>query len=274
MKKQVKSWAAFGAVFAAATGAQAMGTVEPLGMPTQIFVMAQAHQHAANAGEAGEAGESGGQQDMDLAVDDANFIAILGEVEGHLRAAYELYRLGAVDLSKTHVKHPKDELYADLLPVFEKRGLKGFDAELVQMAALIESGAKAEDVLAALNATVVAIDENSASLRTAKTTVEAVHLLARTAAAEYKIGVEAGNIKDPHEFQDAWGFTETAKRLMAALSETERAVNAGAVNTIIAQLESLAPAWNDLTGASGTNVEANVLAATAARIEIAALSVK
>jgi hypothetical protein len=271
MKKQLKKWTALGAVFAAATNAQAMGPLEAAAPSTHVLMVAEAVQ---DAGEAGEAGESGDEQAIDLAVDDAAFIAILGEVEGHLRAANELYKLGAVDLAKTHVKHPEDELYADLLPVFEKRKLQGFGLELSDMAKAIEGGAKADAVTAALEIAVLAIDTNSAKVKTAKSTADAIHRLARTAADEYKIGVADGAIKDAHEFQDAWGFIETAKRLVDTVPESEKAANAEAFSAISAQLASLAPAWRDLTGASGTTVAPDVLAGAAARIEIATLSVK
>ena len=274
MRKQLKTWVAVGAVCVAATGANAMAQLAISAPHLSPLLAAETHKHTNVAGEAGEAGEAGGEQGLDLATDNAAFTAILGEVEGHLRAANELYKLGAVDLAKTHVKHPEDELYADLLPVFEKRGLKGFSAELSAMAKAIEDGLASEAVSAALDAAIIAIDANGASLRTAKTTADAVHKLARVAAMEYKIGVVDGVIKDAHEFQDAWGFIQTAKRLIDTVPETEKTANSEAFAAISAQLSGLDPAWSDLTGSSGTKIEPNVLAGAAARIEIAALSIK
>jgi hypothetical protein len=268
MKKSIKLWVALGAGVTAgvmtANGAFASGE----------------HQHGqgevliAQAGEAGESGGEGGGSEADASTDDAVLIDVLGQVEGHLRAANELYGLGAIEQAKTHVKHPEDELYADLVPAFEKRGMAGFAVELSAMAKLIETGAPTADVTAALTGVIAQIDAQSSGLRTAKETAEAVHSLVRTAAAEYAVGVKDAAVTDAHEFQDAWGFVQAAKRLVASLPDSERAAHAAAFDEMAAQLASLDPAWADLTGATGTKVDPVDLAVAAARIEIAGLSIK
>ena len=40
----------------------------------------------------------------------------LSLIRGHLFVGMELYRQGAVDHAKTHMKHPQDEIYASLRP--------------------------------------------------------------------------------------------------------------------------------------------------------------
>lgn len=44
-------------------------------------------------------------QATEAGADDAGFLTLLGFMEGHLRAGIELYRQGAADMAKTHMKH-------------------------------------------------------------------------------------------------------------------------------------------------------------------------
>ena len=79
-------------------------------------------------------GEGGGVTETDLKTNDVAFLTRLGLIRGHLLVGYELYKQGQVDMAITHMKHPRDELYAGLVPSIEYRGGKRFDDALSNLA--------------------------------------------------------------------------------------------------------------------------------------------
>ena len=89
-----------------------------------------------------------------------------------------------------------------------------------------------------------------------------------TAAEEYSAAVENGQVHDPHEYQDAYGFVEVARRLIGTLDTGSDAAVAQAVERARKALAGLDGAWPRLDG--GAAVDPSLLHGAAARIEIAA----
>src|SRR5690606_14752630 len=136
MNEQRKIWLGLGAaLIVTSTVTQAVDT-------THNHSSHQAMQVAAYSGGEGE-GE-GASAPADLSQDDAAYLAHLGLVRGHLWVGVQLYNAGHKGMALTHMKHPKDELYADLEPAFEARNEAGFADVLSALAAAVEAGEPAK----------------------------------------------------------------------------------------------------------------------------------
>lgn len=264
-----KTWTALGMALAASTAAYA-GVAAP-DYPGNHAKPATALQFvAASAGEGGEGGEGAAdEQDMD----DVGFLVALGLVEGHMTVGVELAKLGAAELSLTHMKHPQDEIYADLEPVLTARKAVGFAAELTVVADLVKGGADQAEIAPAFAALLAAIDE-SGSPDSARERAMAIVRLVRTAGEEYAAGRDGAAVNDAREYQDAWGFVQASKRLLAKAPEAENATNETAFTEIAGYLDGLDAAWPDLTGASPVDFDPTLLAGAAARIELIAIGLK
>ena len=129
-------------------------------------------------------------------------------------------------MAETHMKHPRDELYAGLVPAIRARGASPFDAALTELAEAVESDAGNERVETAWQAVDDAIRTIASSTdASVRQQLVAVANMVRTAADEYAIGVVDGEIDNAHEYQDAWGFVQVAQARLDALSpagEAER----------------------------------------------------
>lgn len=148
--------------------------------------------------------------EADLATDNIAYIAQLMVMRGHLQAGAALYEAGDQAMAATHMKHPQDELYADLVPAFEARGFEGFADALDALAAAVKSGASSAEVAAKLDAARAGIDEGVARVQAGpRETLLAMAEVLRTAADEFDEGVDNGIVVNAHEYQDAYGFMTT-----------------------------------------------------------------
>ncbi len=268
MTKRMRFWTGLGAaaLSGAVAGESAAFDIAAHHLSGKPITLAQA------SGEGGEGGESGGGSGV-KEVGHISYLTNLGLVEGHMRAGIELYKKGDSSAARTHMKHPADELYADLKPQFESMKIAGFDAELEAVAKAVENAAPE----AAIDASFVRLQAAIAKARgsvSAHDTAETVEHLVRKAADEYAIGVKDGKVNDPHEYQDAWGFVQAARSAMAAMPDDQRQKNAPALAEIEAELERVQVLWPDITGATPVTGDTTLLAAAASRIELAIQSIK
>lgn len=186
--------------------------------------------------------------------DDVAYLGQLGLVRGHLLVGIELYRRGAVEAARSHMKHPSDELYSGLVPAFAARGTTGFASELQRLAVLVEGTGTRTDIEAAYTALLATMALNEAAVRTSPTWTPGLDLrvaayLVRTAGDEYAEGVQDGRVVMPHEYQDAYGFVQVAQDLVDRLHADGRTPEA--VARARAALASLAGAWPDLPEPAG-----------------------
>lgn len=217
-------------------------------------------------------GEGGGVTETDLKTNDVAFLSRLGLIRGHLLVGYELYKQGQVDMAITHMKHPRDELYAGLVPAIEARGGKRFDEALSALADKVISRAPQAEVDKAyqnLESGIKAAE--SVASPDLKNTLQSIKELIRTAGEEYALGVEDGKIINLHEFQDAYGFTEIAKRRLHELSDTAKKQSPKTLEKVRGYLEELADLWPSIAPKGDVKGDASRLFGAAARIEIAAL---
>jgi len=199
---------------------------------------------------------------------DADYLAQLSFIRGHLNVGVNLYREDAMDASATHMKHPADELYTALLPAMAERGAAGFADELEALAVAVEQKRDAAAVESAYAALLDAIGNAQAVVREpdAATLVAVIVELVRTAAAEYDIAVgEGGVLENEHEYQDALGFVRTAREWVPTLATVTD--NAVAVSAIQSQLDMLLPIWPGLRAPARLETAPSVIHGAAAQIE-------
>lgn len=206
----------------------------------------------------------------ELIEDDAAFLERLGLIRGHLWVGNALYQEGQRDMSVTHMKHPRDELYAGLVPAIEARDAAPFDEQLTALAASVETGADDTIVQAAWHAVDRAIQSIEGAVDAGvDTQLLALAGILRTAGEEYAIGVVDGEIDNIHEFQDAWGFTQVVARRLddveVADGDTQQAVDRA--RELVAEL---APLWPSIAPQGPVDGRANRLHGAAARVELLA----
>lgn len=150
-------------------------------------------------------------------------------------------------MSATHMKHPKDELYAGLVPAIEARALTPFDAELTALAEAVEGEVDAAEVEQAWRDLDEAVEAAERGVdATPREQLMAIAGMLDTAAEEYEIAVFEGAVQDVHEYQDAWGFQQIALERVGqieATTEAERSAKAEAAVTV----SSLDDLWPGLT---------------------------
>jgi hypothetical protein len=270
MKKTIRKFAVLGTAVAATTAAQA----GPLAGNT--FAGKTFHDTSALAGPAaplilaaGSGGEAG--EGVGTGVDaDLMFHVGVGEVAGKMIAAATLYEQGQAEAAKGHMVRPSDDIYTALKPMLAEFNMPGFAAELTALADAIDAGAPAAEVKSKLAALTAATQENGAPEAPHELALTVVHLV-RNAGGDYANGVTDGKVTDAHEYQDAWGYVQAAKRLLGGAPDFMREEYGKEFEKISAYLDGLDSAWPDLTGEKPAGAESSVIAGTAARIELVSL---
>ena len=143
--------------------------------------------------------------------DHAEFLFKLGLLEGHLRVGQQLIAAGYPDLALPHYGHPVRELYDDVRPELERRGLSQFDGELIGLEALAAGQPKSKAMVAAQERVMLIL----ASLRA---TVPAPLLddqrfmlgvlaeVSVVASEDYSQSIEGNAITKPVEYHDSHGY--------------------------------------------------------------------
>lgn len=260
-----KVWLGIGAFVLAGTQVDFTGK----GAPSVDYATAL----AASPGEGGEGGEGGeAGHRVGTARSKVDWLTGLALVEGHLFVAMELLRADAKDAAHTHLKHPSDEIYTSLRPGFRRYHATGFAKELEQL-----SKAAAGEKSAAENAysqveKKIDLARQKAPANT-KTQLQVAARLLEDAAGDYRASLKNGRVADAHEYQDAYGFTKIAKRLIERaqpVNESERAaldISRG----VLKETDSL---WPSLPGDGVAGGDPAVLQAAASRLELAASSLR
>mgnify|MGYP000067749738 CR=1 FL=1 len=226
----------------------------------------------------GEGGEGeGAATEVDLATDDLAYLTQLGLMRGHLLVGNKLYQEGHAEHAKTHMKHPKSELYADIKPAFSARGAAGFAEQLEDLANKVTADSSLEDVTASYQQLTTAISNSESFVDEASASPAAKLKLAmtllRVAGEEYAIAVVDGKMENAHEYQDAYGFTQIAKTTVASIDEIDDTVSA-AKEKALSLLTELAPLWPSTIPPATLSTEASQIYGAAARIEVLALGLQ
>lgn len=227
--------------------------------------------HSAMAGSGGGEGAEGALSGNAM-TSDAAYLGQMAFIRGHLNVGVNLYREGQVEASATHMKHPGDELYANLLPAIEARGAEDFADQLEALAVAVENERPLVDVEQAYSNLLGAMSAaESVTEQDARTLGAVVVDLVRTAAAEFDIArADDGALENEHEYQDSLGFVRIARDLLEVIER--KTSNADAAAAIRVQLDSLMPIWPSLQAPQQLSADPSVIYDAASRIEIATLS--
>jgi hypothetical protein len=266
MVQNIKLWVGLGIAASLVAGAQAHAGQSPLHAGNGKILLAQ------NGGEGGEGGEGGSGAGDGL--NDAIFLSQLALIEGHMLVGAELYKAGEAEMAKTHMKHPRDEIYESLESTLAIRKSPDFAVALDAVGNAVTAGAPAEEVGRLHAAFAEAIHKARPQSLEAATAANAAIALVRTAAEEYEEGVKDGKIVELHEYQDAWGFVRVAAQILASLSDEERNEHKVEIGKMETELGKLGKLWPDVAGKMPVNGSAKDLFAAAARMELAALEIK
>lgn len=189
---------------------------------------------------------------VDLSTDDVAYLTQLGLLRGHLMVGFELYRNSLPEMSETHMKHPNEELYADLIPAFESRGCAGFANELTELTRVVSERETNEVVTSSyeLLSTSITRCEAVADRENRTVAMNVVLNLLANALLEYEIGVIDGAINNVHEYQDAWGFTKVAGEYVRLPTFTDDDEGRLIFNRLQGLITSLEPLWPSLNPTS------------------------
>ena len=173
----------------------------------------------------------------------------LGLIRGHLWVANELVVQGHLVLGGKHSKHPAQEVYKELEPLFESINSEGFADKLEFMAISLQNK-EVEDFQSAYLEVVTAISLIYPKMSlTVSQELEVTLGLLKQALTEYKVGVIEGAVVDLQEYQDARGFTHIAEesiRLMGDNAQTQ--IDKRHLLKLQAQFSTVYKLWPSLIG--------------------------
>lgn len=268
MHKRKKLWASISAItFASATGLVGCDTTVE---QNDSLASVQVSQSAVAISSDGE-GEGASALALDMTTSDITYLTQLSLIRGHLYVGHQLYMAGYLDHAKTHMKHPKSELYADIIPAFEARSTSGFGQELQNLATAVNDDLGSKEVDAAYQKLLdkITISETAVESmsQTPKEKLKLVAALLQVAGEEYAIAVVNGKMENAHEYQDALGFTTIARSIISQLD-----ANTDSHQHAATLVDSIKPLWPTLIPPSTLDTDAGEIYGVAAKVELLALS--
>jgi hypothetical protein len=143
--------------------------------------------------------------------DHAELLFKLGLLEGHLLVGRELIDAKQTKLALPHFGHPIRELYDDISGELQRRGVTGFDGELISLEALAAGKPtdpattaqyqKVMGIIAAVRATVPA-----GLLDNERFMLGVLGEVATISSEDYSESIEGGRIEKPVEYHDSRGY--------------------------------------------------------------------
>jgi hypothetical protein len=198
--------------------------------------------------EGGEGGE-GGDGAQEIASSDTAYLAVLGQMRGHLIVAKELMQQGNFAQAEKHIGHPVEELYGSVEPELQRRRVKPFKQTLTALLELIQAAPGSPETRQAYQSAVAAIDAAMLGVpenvrRDPNTTATVVREIVKVAASEYDASIADGAIVETIEYQDSRGFVLYAGELLkSSLGPGARADAVAILVPIQQRLAVLAKAW-------------------------------
>ncbi|MEA5441112.1 hypothetical protein [Cyanobium gracile] len=226
---------------------------------------------AAASSEGGEGGE-GGEGSQEIAASDTAYLAVLGQMRGHLIVAVELMQEGNVAQAEKHIGHPVEELYGSVEPDLERRRVKPFKESLTALLELIQASPGSSETRKAYQSAVAAIDAAMLGVpetvrRDPTTTAAVVREIVKVAASEYDASMADGAIVETIEYQDSRGFVLYAGELLTASLGPGTGPEAMALLVPIQRrLTALSKAWPSLKPPSRPVMDARTVTILASQL--------
>ncbi|MCG8440782.1 MAG: hypothetical protein MI723_03145 [Caulobacterales bacterium] len=236
MAHTTKRWSRLGLATALMGSTMLAGCATDVEDPDAALAAAAGHAHGGH-GEAGEGEGERGEGEGGAAVGALPLPQRLAFMSGHVAAGLSLYRAGDPEAAAPHLLHPVSETHEA-----ERQGLDalGFDAGLFEtVSAALEDGRPAEEIAPQLEAA----EANLAMLaeKAGGDPADIIRYLMETIVEEYAIAITDGEVSDPGEYQDAYGFAVVARERAADLPEEARPAVLSALDALIALWPDAAP---------------------------------
>jgi hypothetical protein len=236
----------------------ALGTAAAVTLPLQGTGAAPAAtvllaQHGGHGSAEGGEGGEGGAGEAAVAGSDVEYLAVLGQMRGHLLVAGELMALGQIAQAEKHIGHPVEELYGAVEPVLAGRGVAPFKPQLALLMELIQADPRGARTGPAYQGALAAIDTAmngvpAAARHDPRTIAAVVRALVTVAASEYDAAIADGAIVETIEYQDSRGFVLQAQQLLnTALGVGASPENRRILAPLQSRLAALAMAWPGAT---------------------------
>jgi hypothetical protein len=154
--------------------------------------------------------------------DHAELLFKIGLLEGHLMVGRELIQANQPRLALPHFGHPVRELYDDIQGELQRRGVTGFDGELIALEAMVAGKpndpatmAKYDGVIRILGAVRATVPSNL--LDNERFMLGVLGEVATIASEDYSESIEGGRIEKPVEYHDSRGYLLYASQEMRRL---------------------------------------------------------
>jgi hypothetical protein len=177
---------------------------------------------------------------------DVGYLVRLKMMRAHLGAAVEARAQQQVDESVMHIHHPMEEIWPELRPELDRRGVTQVQERLAEL----ELVAKTRDLIkidAAIKACEAAIIElenkTLQSPNARKYLPDVAAVLLRVAVVEYHEAFEGKVLKNPLEFRDGAYFVREARSILNMIAPDLKSKDAAAFEKMSSTLERLYSAW-------------------------------
>ena len=143
--------------------------------------------------------------------DHAELLFKLGLLEGHLMVGRELIEANQPRLALPHFGHPVRELYDDIQGELKRRGVTGFDGELIALEAMVAGKPRDPATMAKYDSVIRIIGAVRATVPSGLLDSERFMLgvlgeVATIASEDYSESIEGGRIEKPVEYHDSRGY--------------------------------------------------------------------
>jgi hypothetical protein len=231
--------------------------------------VAQAADHAREAGEGGEAGTLA-RLPPELA-----FAVRIALLRGHLLVGDELVKQQQWNAALPHFLHPTEEIYGDIQGELAGYNVPPFDGALKALAQAVKARKGGGDYAKALKAVNDALAAADAGMKARQSNwsgfvVEAAVEALKAASGEYQQAIVGGRIAKPVEYQDARGFVWEAERMIESVAADLQKQNAAALHEVRAGMAELKLAFPSPTPPRTPLKDHATVLGDVSRIELAA----
>lgn len=179
---------------------------------------------------------------------DIDYLAKLGLMRGHLIVARELLDRKEPKRALPHFGHPVEEIYLDIEPQLEERGVKEFKSSLLELQQLVQFSPNSSRLNAAFARAELGLDGAMASVpdnrrRSPGFTLRVIDQVLEAAGAEYTAAIANGKVTARIEYEDSRGFVLFADQLYGQVASALTKKDPQTARDVRASLTRLRAVW-------------------------------
>jgi Helix-hairpin-helix motif len=185
---------------------------------------------------------------------DADYMAKLELMKGHLFVAKELLKANKTEDAVYHVGHPVAEIYIDVSDRLHEHKVKGFKTSLLELEDLIKAGATDLPQLSTdFTESIKSIDGAIAALPTSRKQspnfiLQVINAVLDNTNSEYGLAVSNGKIgeEEEYKYQDSRGFMIHADMLYHGIAAKIATKHLASHQVISANIQQLKTVWPNI----------------------------